>query len=126
MSNKTEYQVGQAVIISNNDLSVVNSNQPKGMYGVKTLIRNTIIFDKHESEIRPATEDEILAEIQKHGWGLANILNIDSPSTNVYLQRPRQDYSWQVHHVSYVENYEIFGNECLVACRISKALNLAK
>jgi hypothetical protein len=120
-----EYKIGQAVIISNNDLSVVNSNQPKGMYGVKTLIRNTIIFDKHESEIRPATEAEILAEIQKHGWATSNILNIDSPSTDVYLQRTRQDYNWQIHHSSYVENYEIFGNECLVACRIITALNLA-
>jgi hypothetical protein len=126
MSNKTEYQVGQAVIISNTYLVLVNYKHSQGLYGFKPLLGNNETFDKHESSFRPATEAEILAEIQKHGWAFPNILNIDSPSTNVYLQRTRKDYNWQIHHVSHVENYEIFGNECLVAHTIITALNLAK
>jgi hypothetical protein len=126
MNNKTEYQVGQAVIISDAYLALVNYKHSQGLYNFKPLLDNNETFDKHESSFRPATEAEILAEIQKHGWATSNILNIDSPSTDVYLQRARQDYNWQIHHSSYVENYDIFGNECLVAARISKALNLAK
>jgi hypothetical protein len=120
-----KYKTGQAVIISNNDLAVVNSNQPKGMYRVKTLIRNTIIFDKHESEIRPATEAEILAEIQKHGWKQKTSKWLyASPSGQLELMN---NDSWQpiIHRSPLPDQFEFFGNECIQAARISKALNLA-
>ena len=120
-----EYKTGQAVIISNNDLAVVNSNQPKGMYRVKTLIRNTIIFDKHESEIRPATEAEILAEIQKHGWKQSNSTWLYTSPTE-HLELMNND-GWQpiIKRQPLPDQFEFFGNDCIQASRIITALNLA-
>ena len=117
-----EYKIGQAVIY---DTPYERNCLGFSLSGATLW---TLEGEEIETPIynpRPATEAEILAEIQKHGWATSNILNIDSPSTDVYLQRARQDYKWKIQHSCYVENYEIFGNECLVAYRIITALNLA-
>lgn len=75
---------------------------------------------------RPATEAEILSEAVKHGWTAHNIININSPSSDVYLQRDYANSPWKISHAGFVEDYSIFGQECIIAHRLIKALNLAK
>jgi hypothetical protein len=120
-----EYKIGQAVIISDAYLALVNYKHLYGIYGFKPLLGNNETFDKHESSLRPATEAEILAEIQKHGWKEKTSKWLyASPSGQLELM---DNDSWQpiIHRSPLPDQFEFFGNECIQAARIITALNLS-
>jgi hypothetical protein len=117
------YQVGQAVIYD----TPYKRNCLAFSLSDATLC--SLDTEKIEGQIfneRPATEAEILAEAVKHGWTAHNIINIDSPSADVYLQRDYANSPWKISHAGFVEDYSIFGQECITAHRLITALNLAK
>ena len=123
------YQVGQAVIIrwDKNTEYIGTFESQKG-----DTIHTGGLFNANDrgvcntESVRPATEAEILAEAVKHGWTAHNIINIDSPSADVYLQRDYANSPWKISHANFVENYSVFGQECITAHRLITALNLAK
>jgi hypothetical protein len=120
-----KYQVGQAVIYLDNgepQLGFIN-NTNFMRYSVVNLADShyTIISD----DSRPATEAEILAEIQKHGWKQSNSKWLyASPSGQLELMN---NDSWQpiIKRQPLPDQFEFFGNECIQAARIITALNLA-
>ena len=116
-----EYKIGQAVIY----------DKPNGTKCLSFLLGGTTgwSFDYEEIETplynsRLATEAEILAEIQKHGWKRTNSWRCISPSGQLELM---DNDGWQpiIYRQPLPDQFEFFGNECIQAARISKALNLA-
>jgi hypothetical protein len=123
------YQVGQAVIITFNlETQMVFVYQET----IGEYIRTSGLINPNDSatvltvSTRSATEAEILAEAVNHGWKYHNVINIDSPTKDVYLQRTYSNEPWKIGHVSFVNDYSIFGQECITAHRLITALNLAK
>jgi hypothetical protein len=117
------YQVGQAVIVYGNTLAIINHKHTQGMYGLKPLIGNNVFPDKHESEIRPATVDEILAEIQKHGWK-TQVDYIDSPTGWIRLYDTNTDPCHIWSNPQDAEEMEALGKELITLSRIEKALKI--
>jgi len=118
-----EYKVGQAVILVGDNLAVINAIHPQGMYGFKPLLGSAMLFDKHESEIRPATEAEILAEIAKHGWELTDIEYITGKHINL-IKTVRKGWVYGGGNSISTENLKELCEDGLVAHTIITALNL--
>jgi hypothetical protein len=124
------YQVGQAAISKNNGLLYFIHRIDVGgsfNYNYLTTIDGIVLpVLCYDYEIRTATEAEILEQAVKHGWTVHNIININSPSADVYLERDYANSPWRISHAGFVEDYSIFGQECIAAHRLITALNLTK
>jgi len=114
------YQVGQAVINPNGALIISNGNGWEQIDGSDYLMIGV-------KPKRPATEDEILSEIQKQGWNKSkyNDWQYYSPKKHIVLSEVDK---WQpsIKREPLSDQYAVFGNECIQAHRIITALNLAK
>lgn len=115
------YKVGQAVILENDSLLFAKLSGFENILG-----QDCVMSDSAYYYSRPATEAEILDQAVKHGWTAHNIINIDSPSADVYLQRDYANSPWKISHAGFIEDYSVFGQECITAHRLITALNLAK
>jgi hypothetical protein len=123
-----EYKIGQAVMITfslaKEMLFIYQENKDPYVKCTGLIYPNdsaTVLIQS----TRPATEAEILAEIQKHGWKQKTSKWLyASPSGQLELMN---NDSWQpiIHRSPLHDQFEFFGNECIQAARISKALNLA-
>jgi hypothetical protein len=119
-----EYKIGQAVIISDAYLALVNYKHLYGIYGFKPLLGNNETFDKHESSLRPATAAEILAEIQKHGWE-KDEWHIYSSPLDYFELRNKINWEWISFPPTIQANLKEYCEEGLQAHTIITALNLA-
>ena len=123
------YQVGQAVIVYGDTLAIINHKHTQGMYGLKPLIGNNVFPDKHESEMRPATEDEILSEIQKQGWKDYSHLFVKSTVVMKDYFALQKTNTW-LFEIQYnpedTSDLKKYCEEGLIVDRIITALNLAK
>jgi len=125
MSNKTEYQIGQAVIfLGNGELQfgfIVDVNFID--YSVVNLADSHYAIISGSS--RPATEAEILAEIAKHEWELTDIEYITGKHINL-IKTVRKGWVYGGGNSISTENLKELCEEGIVAHRIITALNLAK
>ena len=121
------YKVGQAVICHTNSGNEL-------LFVKQEFISYISVEDIDGDEIdkgyyiikRPATQAEILSEAQKHGWLIDKYANYNSPTQNVWFFCHGTLERYVVNaDTQQVEDYSIFGNECMVAHRLITALNLA-
>jgi hypothetical protein len=128
MSDK--YTIGQAVIYLANDkpeLGFITGNDyPVLGYPVVNLKGSHVTHIGDDS--KPATEGEILAEIQKHRWVKKwyNDKEYYGCSKMVSIYYSEFSQKWKGVHKPDTDNYYTLGNECLQAQKIITALNLAK
>ena len=124
------YQVGQAVIIrwDKNTEYIGTFESQKG-----ATIHTGGLFNANDSglcnteSVRPATEAEILAEAVKHGWIKDKNGNYDHKTKAVWIFFHPDLKRYVINSDPYeVEDYSIFGQECITAHRLITALNLAK
>jgi hypothetical protein len=120
-----EYKIGQAAITEYGDVAFI-TEQTKTTYNYVMLRWSDIRFSVGKKKFkRPATEAEILAEIQKHGWKQKTSKWLyASPSGQLELMN---NDGWQpiIYRQPLPDQFEFFGNQCIQAARILKALNLA-
>ena len=121
------YQVGQAVIIrwdknteyiGTFEIQKVDTIHTSGLYNA-----NDSGFCNAKS-VRPATEAEILAEAVKHGWKENEIFF--SPTGVISIGIKNGIWTYEFEYLEDIKNLSIFGQECIIAHRLIKALNLAK
>ena len=118
------YQVGQAFITEFNDLGFI-TGQTKTTYNYVMLRFSDCRFSIGKRKIqRPATEAEILAEAVKHGWKENEIFF--SPTGVISIGIKNGIWTYEFEYLEDIKNLSIFGQECIIAHRLIKALNLAK
>lgn len=122
------YQVGQSVIIRFNSVEEI--------MGTFLMERNDTIytgglFNEGDSGIvgkdktRPATEEEILAEAEKHGWDFNIYGQLESPF-DYFILLKLDKWQWQEHMSPNQENLKRYCEEGLTAHRFITALNQTK
>lgn len=110
------YQVNQAYKSPSGSLIIRTEN------GWEYLFGGTLVL----AGVTPptATEAEILAEAAKHGWGDEEWLY--SPSGWINIGTTNDVWHHEFEPLDTLTDLAIFGNECIIADRLIKALNLAK
>ena len=126
------YQVGQAVIIQwdKNTELIVTYEKTKGdtIYTGGFINANDSGFVNSKT-VRPATEAEILAEIQKHGWKDYSHLFVKSTVVRKDYFALQKTNTWRFEIQYNPEDTSDLKNYCeegLIVDRIITALNLAK
>ena len=125
------YQVGQSVISKNNGLLYfIYRIEVGGSFNynyLSTIDGSTLPVPCYDNELRPATEAEILAEAVKHGWVRDENGNYDQKTKAVWIFFHPDLERYVINSDPYeVEDYSIFGQECITAHRLITALNLTK
>jgi hypothetical protein len=127
-----KYQIGQAVIyLSNNkpELGFITGNDyPVLGYPVVNLLGTHVTHIGDDS--KPATEVEILAEIEKHGWLKDTNAEQEwysaSKEFDLYIGKiDRWSFDFENQPFITEENCLAVGNKLIQAHRIITALNLA-
>jgi hypothetical protein len=115
-----EYNTGQAVIYWGKRIAFFyDKYDPHYGYTLQELNGKLTFF---QSIDRPATEAEILAEIQKHGWEENEIFF--SPTGVISIGIENGIWTYQFEYLENIKDLTVFGNECIQASCIITALNL--
>ena len=118
-----KYKTGQAVICTHKDSLVFFKE--KSLLDEKKSWATDLQGNSLKWTIkRPATEAEILAEIQKHGWELADIEFLTGKHINL-IKTNHKGWVYAGGSSISTENIKELSNEGLQADRIITALNLA-
>jgi len=112
------YQVGQAVISPSGSILVKDE-----IYSWVELISGSMIRIIGSEPKIAATEAEILAEIEKHGWKVDH--GYSSPLGFISISKVANTWRPSGWNTNISERLLEFGNECIQAHRIITALNLA-
>jgi len=132
MYNKSYYKVGQAVLYVQSDktevLAIIKSETENQFGGKETTLTDIIGSELNFTYClskRPATEAEILTEIQKHGFGFANKKDVFSPKKYHHIKKAISG-KWYTHSKPEIDNTNLkdFCEEGLITHRIITALNL--
>jgi uncharacterized metal-binding protein len=123
------YQVGQAVINIHNNCVGVVTRVHSASIGVDGLTSKKNWFDWTINHTRSATEAEILAEIQKHGWKDYSHLFVKSTVVMKDYFALQKTNTWRFeiqYNPEDTSDLKEYCEEGLIAHRIITALNLAK
>jgi hypothetical protein len=119
-----EYKIGQAAITEYGDVAFI-TEQTKTTYNYVMLRWSDIRLSVGKTKFkRPATEAEILAEIQKHGWELADIEYITGKHINL-IKTNQKGWVYGGGSSISTENLKELSEEGLQAHTIITALKLA-
>lgn len=124
------YTVGQAVILtlgkSKEIMCVVLMESTETLYLSGLIDGKGRVFN-NDSSVRPATQSEILAEAQRHGWA-ETITGVWSPKSHMVLVRSNSWYLGSAHLMvrPTTDTLKEYCEEGLIAHRLITALNLVK
>lgn len=94
---------------------------------IKGNYQTLCLLQTDETSSRPATEEEILAECAKNGWGVSDNRYLASPKLHIRIKRCPMWYvaTWEMNTPN-TKTLKEYCEEGLQAYRIISALNLAK
>ena len=122
------YQVGQAVISSNNGLLYfIHRIEGGGSFNynyLSNLDGSTLPVPCYDNEMRPATEAEILEQAVEHGWKEDEIFFSATGVISIGIEK--DVWIYQFEYLEDIKDLSLFGQECITAHRLITSLNLVK